>query len=111
MESVAILARVAYSAASLPQASAVTSRCLSHPRVAACTFYGGLTILLLLKITVPTGVWLYCIFSMPGERSYVSALPGSLTQEQVRRQARDRAYLPQPPPPPLLEVPLPGKTW
>ena len=106
------LRRVAYSAAILPQACAVTSRCLSHPRVAACTFYGGLTILLLLKITVPTGVWLYCnFFSMPGKRSYVSALPGSLTQEQLRRQARDRAFLPQPPPPPLSQVPRRTSAW
>ena len=28
-------------------------------------------------------------------------MPGTLTPDQVRRQARDRAFLPQPPPPPL----------
>jgi len=67
--------------------------------------FGGLTTLSL-HFTVPTGVWLFCIvFLMPGKRSYVNAMPGCLTQEQLRRQERDRAYLPQPPPPPLTEVP------
>ena len=42
---------------------------------------------------------------MPGKRSYVNAVSGCMTQDQLRRQARDRAFLPQPPPPPLSEVP------
>ena len=48
---------------------------------------------------------------MPGKRSYVSALPGCLTKDQLRRQARDHAFLPQPPPPPLLEVPHRRTAW
>ena len=42
---------------------------------------------------------------MPGKRSYVNAVTGCMTQDQIRRQARDRAFLPQPPPPPLSEAP------
>ena len=72
-------------------------------RVAAV--FGGLTTLPL-HLTVPTGVWLISIvFLMPGKRSYVNARPGCLTQEQLRRQERDRAFLPQPPPPPLPKAP------
>jgi len=37
---------------------------------------------------------------MPGKRSYFSAVPGCLTTQQLRRQARDLAFLPPPPPPP-----------
>ena len=76
---------------------------LVPPRVAAV--FGGLTTLSL-HLTVPTGVWLISIvFLMPGKRSYVNAMPGCLTQEQLRRQERDRAFLPQPPPPPLPKAP------
>ena len=42
---------------------------------------------------------------MPGKRSWVNAVPGSMTPDQLRRQARDRQFLPQPPPPPLPEAP------
>ena len=42
---------------------------------------------------------------MPGKRSYVNAVTGCMNQDQIRRQARDRAFLPQPPPPPLSEAP------
>ena len=42
---------------------------------------------------------------MPGKRSWVNAVPGSMTPDQLRRQARDRPFLPQPPPPPLPKTP------
>ena len=78
---------------------------LVPPRVAACTVVGALT-KLILHLSIPTVVWLLCIgFSMPGKRSYVNAVTGCMTQDQIRRQARDRAFLPQPPPPPLSEAP------
>ena len=78
---------------------------LVPPRVAACTFVGVLT-WLTLHSAIPTVVWLLCIgFLMPGKRSYVNAVSGCLTPDQLRRQARDRAFLPQPPPPPLSEAP------
>ena len=76
---------------------------LVPPRVAACTAIGVLT-QLTRHSAFPTSVWLICIgfYLMPGKRSYVNAVPGCLTPDQVRRQARDRSYLPQPPPPPLF---------
>ena len=78
---------------------------LVPPRVAACTVVGALT-KLILHLSIPTVVWLLCIgFVMPGKRSYVNAVSGCMTQDQIRRQARDRAFLPQPPPPPLSEAP------
>ena len=78
---------------------------LVPPRVAARTFVGVLT-KLTLHSAIPTVVWLLCIgFLMPGKRSYVNAVTGCLTPAQLRRQARDRAFLPQPPPPPLSEAP------
>ena len=48
---------------------------------------------------------------MPGKRSYVSAVPGTLTQAQLRRQERDRPFLTQPPPPPPLDVPGRRPLW
>jgi hypothetical protein len=48
---------------------------------------------------------------MPGKRSYVSAVPGCLTPQQLRRQARDRAFLPPPPPPPLIKAPRRFAAW
>ena len=48
---------------------------------------------------------------MTGKRSYVSAVPGCLTQSQLRRQARDRMFLPQPPPPPILDAPRRRSAW
>ena len=48
---------------------------------------------------------------MTGKRSYVSAVPGCLTQSQLRRQARDRLFLPQPPPPPILDAPRRRSAW
>ena len=78
---------------------------LVPPRVAACTAIGALTKLTLHSV-IPTIVWLLCIgFLMPGKRSWVNAVPGSMTPDQLRRQARDRPFLPQPPPPPLPEAP------
>ena len=78
---------------------------LVPPRVAACTVVGALT-KLILHLSIPTVVWLLCIgFLMPGKRSYVNAVSGCLTPDQLRRQARDRVFLPQPPPPPLSEAP------
>ena len=41
---------------------------------------------------------------MPGKRSWVNAVPGSMTPDQLRRQARDRPFLPQPPPPPRFSA-------
>ena len=77
---------------------------LVPPRVAARTFVGVLT-KLTLHSAIPTVVWLLCIgFLMPGKRSYVNAVSGCLTPDQLRRQARDRVFLPQPPPPPLSEA-------
>ena len=77
---------------------------LVPPRVAACTAIGALTKLTLHSV-IPTIVWLLCIgFLMPGKRSYVNAVSGSMTPDQLRRQARDRAFLPQPPPPPLYSA-------
>ena len=85
---------------------------LVPPRVAACTISGVLTRLSLLRSIVPTGVWPYCIvFLMPGKRSYVSAVPGTLTQAQLRRQERDRPFLPLPPPPPPVDVPGRRPLW
>ena len=78
---------------------------LVPPRVAACTAIGALTPLTLHSV-IPTFVWLLCIsFSMPGKRSWVNAVPGSMTPDQIRRQARDCSFLPQPPPPPLPKAP------
>ena len=66
----------------------------------------------LLKNIVPAGVWLFCIcFFDACKNKYVSAVPGCMTQDQMRRQARDRGFLPQPPPPPLLEVPRRRSAW
>ena len=73
--------------------------------MAACTAFGALTKLTLHSV-IPTFVWLlYISFLMVGKRSYVNAVPGRLTQDQLKRQARDRAFLPQPPPPPLPKAP------
>ena len=84
-------------AAILSRGCAANLTVLVPPCVAACTVHCFLTMLPTLITIVPTGVWLCCIiFSMPGKRSYVSAVPGCLTPQQLRRQARDRAFLPQP---------------
>ena len=73
---------------------------LVPPRVAACTAIGALTPLTLHSV-IPTFVWLLC---MPGKRSWVNAVTGSMTPDQLRRQARDRPFLPQPPPPPRFSA-------
>jgi len=73
--------------------------------VAACTAIGATTKLTLHSV-IPTIAWLLCIgVLMPGKRSWVNAVTGSMTPDQLRRQARDRPFLPQPPPPPLPEAP------
>ena len=81
----------------------------SPPCVVACTLNG---ITFLVGLTLPhlilvlTAVWAFA--AMPNRRSYFNAVPGSLTDEQLRRQNRDQCFrahkLPPPPPPP---VPIP----
>ena len=65
------------------------------------TFLVGLTLPHL--ILVLTAVWAFA--AMPRRRSYFNAVPGSLTDEKLRRQNRDQCFrahkLPPPPPPPV----------